>query len=249
MNMTDQQNTEHNKMGRFYGVGVGPGDPELITLKAQRVLSQVPVIFLPQKNEQSKSFAHSIVDGLINSTSQKVELLTFPMHKDPDLLQPYWEKATQEILHHLTQGYDCAFITEGDPFLYGTFIYIFNILQERYPEVYIEVIPGISSINAASASALIPLASNKERVAIIPATYHDDMDSLRDTLIKFDTVIMLKIHKVFDKVLALLEELNLTDRCIYIRRCTTKEEEIVTDIKSLKGKTLDYLSLLIVRKQ
>ena len=236
-------------MGRLYGVGVGPGDPELLTLKAQRILTQVPVVFLPQKSERSSSFAHSIVEGSITGSRQKVEPLIFPMHKDPDLLQPYWDKAVQKIRSYLVLGYDCAFITEGDPFLYGTFIYIFTIFRQRYPEVSIEVIPGISSINAAAATALLPLASNQEQVAIIPATYCDDAGSLRDILLRFDTIVMLKIHNVFDKVLEMLEELKLTEHCIYIRRCSTKEEEIVTDIKKLKGETLDYLSLLIVRKQ
>ncbi len=247
--MTNHNHNTSEKRGRLYGVGVGPGDPELLTLKAQRILSQVPVVFLPQKSERSNSFARTIIEDLIDSGRQKVEPLIFPMHKDPELLQPYWDKATQKIHSYLIRGYDCAFITEGDPFLYGTFIYIFALFQKLYPEVFIEVIPGISSINAAAATAQLPLASNQDLVAIIPSTYCSDADSLRDILLRFDTIIMLKIHKVFDKVLQILEELKLVEQCVYIKRCSTKEEEIINDIRKLKGETLDYLSLLIVRKQ
>ena len=231
-------------MGRLYGVGVGPGDPELITLKAQRILSQVSVIFVPQKDTEHESYARSIISGLLGSGTQKVVDLVFPMKKSA--LEPYWEKAADEIWQHLAQGEDCAFVTEGDPLLYGTFVYILPIFQERHPEVVIEVIPGISSINAAAASAMLPLSSGGERVAIISATYEDK--ALRETLESFDTVVLLKVNTAFDRILDVLEEMKLVDRCIYIRRCTTRDEEIVKDIRKLKGRSLDYLSLLIVRR-
>jgi len=93
---------------------------------------------------------------------------------------------------------------------------------------------------------MLPLSSGGERVAIIPATYEDK--ALRETLESFDTVVLLKVNTVFDRIMDVLEEMKLVDRCIYIRRCTTKDEEIVKDIRKLKGKNLDYLSLLIVRR-
>ncbi|MBT9148671.1 MAG: precorrin-2 C(20)-methyltransferase [Dehalococcoidia bacterium] len=232
------------KVGRLYGVGVGPGDPELITLKAQRILSQVSTIFVPRKDTNHESYARSIMSGLVKDSNQRIVDLIFPMQKSA--LEPYWERAADEIWQHLARGEDCAFVTEGDPLLYGTFAYILSIFQEHYPEVAIEIVPGISSINAASARALLSLASGSERVAIIPATYEDK--ALRETLESFDTVVLLKVNTVFDRILDVLEEMKLVDRCIYIRRCTTKDEEIVKDIRKLKGRDLDYLSLLIVRR-
>jgi len=237
-------NTNKRTMGQLYGVGVGPGDPELITLKAQRVLSQVSVIFVPQKDTGHQSYARSIISGLLGSPTQKVVELVFPMQKSA--LEPYWEKAAEEIWRHLAQGKDCAFVTEGDPLFYGTFVYILSIFQERHPEVVIEVIPGISSINAAAARAMLPLSSGGERVAIISATYQDK--ALRETLESFDTVVLLKVNTVFDRILDVLEEMKLTDKCVYVKRCTTKDEEIVRDIRELKGRNLDYFSLLIVRR-
>ena len=237
-------NAEKRKIGCLYGVGVGPGDPELITLKAQRILSQVSVIFVPQKDTGHESYAGSIISGSLESPTQQVVELVFPMQKSA--LEPYWERAADEIWQRLAQGEDCAFVTEGDPLLYGTFVYILSIFQERHPEVVIKVVPGISSINAAAASAVLPLSSGRERVAIIPATYQDK--ALRETLESFDTVVLLKINTAFDRILDVLEEMKLVDRCTYIRRCTTKDEEIVKDIRKLKGRDLDYLSLLIVRR-
>lgn len=235
-------------IGRFYGVGVGPGDPELLTLRAHHILSQVPVVFVPQKSPESKSYAYSIINNFIGKPSQKVVALIFPMQKDSQILMPYWERAVEEIWQYLEQGEDCAFINEGDPLLYGTFIHVFEIFRSRHPEVAIEVIPGISSINAASAMALLPLATGKERVAILPTTYENNIGALRGILESFDTVILLKVHTMFDKVLDLLEEMKLTDGCVYIQRCTAEDEEIVKDIRKLRGKKLNYLSLLIVRR-
>ena len=237
-------NIRNQGIGQLYGVGVGPGDPELITIKAQRILSQVSVIFVPSKGAGHESYAGSIISSLVKGSTPEVVKLIFPMQKSA--LESYWEKAVEEIWQHLTQGRDCALVTEGDPLLYGTFIYILSILQERHPEVSIEVVPGISSINAASARALLPLATGSERVATIPATYEDE--ALRETLQTFDTVVLLKVNAVFDRILDVLEEMNLVDKCIYIKRCTTEDEEIVRDIRRLRGKTLDYLSLVIVRR-
>lgn len=231
-------------IGHLYGVGVGPGDPELITLKAQRILSQVSVIFVPRKDAKHESYARSIISRLVENSNQRIVDLVFPMQKGT--LKPYWEEAVEKIWQHLALGKDCAFVTEGDALLYGTFTYILSIFQARHPEVTVEVIPGISSINAASARALLPLAISGERVAIIPATYEDE--ALRETLESFDTVVLLKVNTVFDRILDVLEEMKLADRCIYIRRCTTKDEEIVRNIRKLRGQELDYLSLLIVRR-
>lgn len=237
-------NTKKREIGRLYGVGVGPGDPELITVKAQRILSHVSLIFVPQKDAGHQSYAGSIISGLLGSLTPRMVELVFPMQKSA--LEPYWEKAADEIWQHLAQGEDCAFVNEGDPLLYGTFVYILSIFQKRHPEVDIEVIPGISSINAAAARAMLPLSSGGERVAIISATYQ--VNVLRETIESFDTVVLLKVNTVFDRILDVLEEMKLVDRCIYIRRCTTKDEEIVRDIRKLKGRDLDYLSLLIVRR-
>ncbi len=234
------------RIGHLYGVGVGPGDPELLTVRAARILSRAPVIFTPQKDGKSKSYARHIIAGLIKEPEQRVIELVFPMKKDAGRLTDYWEKAAETVWQHLSSGEDCAFITEGDPFLYGTFIHVFEILQKNHPEVSIEVIPGISSINAAAARALLPLATGGERIAILPATYEDK--AIRKTLEDFDTVVFLKINTVFDQVLNILEELNLVEKCVYVSRCTTEDEEIIRDIRKLKGQKLDYLSLLIVRR-
>jgi len=240
--------TRHQKkgIGRLYGVGVGPGDPELLTLRAYHLLSRVPVIFVPLKDKKSKSYAKSVIDNLVKKSEGKVVGLVLPMLRDREQLADYWRRAVESIWQYLEKGEDCAFVNIGDPLLYGTFIHILETLQKSHPEIEVEVIPGISSINAAAARAIVPLASNDEHIAIISGNREDKV--IRETLQKFDTVVFLKMNTIFDKLLTILEELNLKKKSVYVRRCTTQDEEIIWDISKLKGKKVDYFSLLIVRK-
>jgi precorrin-2/cobalt-factor-2 C20-methyltransferase len=231
--------------GTFYGIGVGPGDPELITLKAKRILAEVPVIFVPKKGEESTSYARSIIAGFIQPHQQVVELV-FPMLKERERLAGHWELAVERIWEHLGQGLDCAFVNLGDPLLYGTFINIIEALRSKCPQMHIQVIPGVSSITAAAAGAIIPLAIDDDRLAIISGKCDDSF--IRETLNKFDTVIFMKMYRVFDRVLAILEETQLIKNAVYVENCTTGKERIVTDLTRLKGEKLDYFSLLIVRK-
>ncbi len=232
--------------GRLYGVGVGPGDPELLTLRAQHVLSQVPVIFVPKKAEQSESIAESIVGNLTPGIKPKIVGLVLPMLRDEKQLQEYWHQAATTIRQHLEKGEDCAFVNVGDPLLYGTFTHILETLQKSHPEIEVEVVPGISSINAAAARAILPLASNDDNIAIISGNLEDK--AIRETLENFNTVVFMKINTMLNRLLTILEELNLTEKSVYVRRCTTRDEEIIRDIRKLTGKKVDYFSLLIVRK-
>jgi precorrin-2/cobalt-factor-2 C20-methyltransferase len=240
--------TRHGEkgIGRLYGVGVGPGDPELVTVKARRILSEVAVIFVPKKTEQSESIAESIIANLSLGIEPKIVGMVLPMLRDEEQLQGYWNQAADTIWRYLKDGEDCAFVNVGDPLLYGTFVHILEAVKNSHPEVEVEVIPGVSSINAAAARALVPLATGDERIAIISGNEEDRV--IRETLKNFDTVVFMKMNNMFDRLLAILKELGLLEKCVYIRRCTTQDEEIIRDIGRLKGEKVDYFSLLIVRK-
>ena len=233
-------------MAKIYAVGVGPGDPELLTRKAERILRQVSVICAPSANPTDSSYALSIVEEFIDRSRQEIIIQTFPMKKEQKGLEPFWENAAQQAAEFVRQGRDVAFITIGDPFLYSTFLYIYRIVREKYPDVSIEAIPGITSINAAAIAAGVPLAAASERVAIIPAAFEEQ--DLRRVLVDFDTIVLMKVNRVFEQVYALLQELGLEKKGVFIRRVGSGEEEVVFDLETLLGKKLDYLSLLIVKK-
>ncbi len=233
-------------MAKIYAVGVGPGDPELLTRKAERIIRSVPVICTPTGTADASSYALSIVEEFIDRGRQEVLVQIFPMRKDQEGLDPFWEKAAAEVAERIEAGRDVAFITIGDPFLYSTFLYLYRIFRDRYPHIPIEVVPGITSVGAASVAAALPLGMAADRIAILPATYEDA--ELRRTFEGFDTVVLMKVSRVFDRVYAILKELGLEKNAAFVRRVGSGEEEVVFDLERLLGERLDYLSLLIVKK-
>jgi precorrin-2/cobalt-factor-2 C20-methyltransferase len=233
--------------GKLYAIGVGPGDPELLTLKARRILSEVPLIFIPQKSTRSDSLAYTVIKQWTGRPGQKIEPLIFPMSQEAETLAFHHTQAASKIMESLAAGLDCAFINIGDSLLYGTFIYILQILQKQRPDIAVEVIPGISSVNASAAAALMPLTSDDERLAVLSAETDDVF--IRRTLLEFDTVVFLKVSLTFDRLLKLLDELQLTRKAVLVRHCSTDRQEIVRDISTLKGRSIDYFSMLLVRRK
>ncbi len=233
-------------MATIYAVGVGPGDPELLTRKAERIIRQAPVICAPTGAADAASYALSIVEHLLDRSKQEIITRVFPMMKKGPELEAAWAEVAKEVIERIDNGLDVAFITIGDPCLYSTFLYIQRLISEKRADIPIEIIPGISSINAAAAAAGIPLGIAGERIAILPATYEDY--ELRKTLLEFDTVVLMKVSRVFDRVYALLQELGMTDKAVFVRRVGSSQQEVVFDVSTLVGRELDYLSMLIVRR-
>lgn len=233
------------KFGVLYGLGVGPGDPELITVKAFRMLKECPVIAYPKKLRGSKSYAQRIVDVYINPAEKEMVGLVFPMTKDEEVLNREWRKSVEEIYRYLAAGKDVAFVTEGDPMLFSTFIHLMKLMQELYPEVPIETIPGISSFNGSANRLGIPLADGDEHVAMIPA--HEDMDAMRKAIEDHDAVVFIKVAKVIDEMLALLKDMGLYNRAHVVTKVTS-DEEIIWQLDDLAGAELNYLSCMVVRK-
>lgn len=233
-------------LGTFWGVGVGPGDPELLTLKAHRILTQSPVVCIPKQGFSADGYSYNIVKGFLDAEKQELVELIFPMTKDLERLRPYWDQNLTAIMERITAGKDCAFITEGDPLLYSTFTNIYQLLARRHPNVPVRVVPGVTSISGVCAEAMVPLAHGNERIAIIPATYGDDR--LRQVLEDFDSIVLMKVNSVFDQALDLLEELGLVEHSVYVKKATAGEQELIRDIRTLRGKKLEYLSMLLVKK-
>ncbi|OGQ60524.1 MAG: precorrin-2 C(20)-methyltransferase [Deltaproteobacteria bacterium RIFCSPLOWO2_02_FULL_53_8] len=237
------------KTGRLYGVGVGPGEAELITIKAARVINDSPVIAIPKSADSSadgRSKALVIVEQLIALDAKEILELDFPMTRDKDALLASRAKAAGAICLHLKAGRDVVFITLGDPLFYSTFGCLVPFVRQAAPEAVIEAVPGVTSFCASAAAAMMPIAEAGESVAVIPAAY--DLEDVRAALSAFDTVILMKVNKVIDKVVALLIETGLERKAVFVSRAGWSEERVVTDVASLKGEVLDYFSLIIIRK-
>ncbi|EFM12248.1 precorrin-2 C20-methyltransferase [Paenibacillus curdlanolyticus YK9] len=234
------------KIGTLYGVGVGPGDPELITVKAFRLLKECPVIAYPRKRMGAKSYALEIVELYVNTAEKDMLGLVFPMTKDQATLDREWNKTTELIWQHLQAGRDIAFVTEGDPNLYSTFIHMARLMQKLHPEVPIRSVPGISSVLGAAARLNVPLADGDDQVAIVPAT--GDRDEMKRAIVEHDAIVFIKVAKVLDMMIDILEELHLIDKASVVTKVTSPQELVWRNIRELKGQELEYLTLMVVRK-
>ena len=157
-----------------------------------------------------------------------------------------WRRAACEIAERLKGGQDAAFITEGDPMLYSTFSYVLKSIRADYPGVPVEIVPGVSSVMAAAASAEAPLVIHGQSLAVLPAAY--GISGLREAIASHDTVVLMKVNRAMLRALTELEELGMTGKSVYVKRATTDSEQVVHDLKQLVEEDLDYFSLLIVRK-
>lgn len=232
-------------IGTLYGLGVGPGDPELITVKAFRKLQECPVIAYPKKLKGSKSYAHRIVEMYIQPSEKEMLGLVFPMTKDEETLRVEWAKSVEMIYTYLAKGQDVAFVTEGDPMLFSTFIHLMKLMKETHADVPIETVAGISSFNGSANRLGIPLADGDDHVAMIPAT--ENMEDMRRVLETHDAVVFIKVAKVLNEMLDLLEEMNLLYG-VHVVTKVTSDEEVIWDVDELRGVELNYLSCMVVRK-
>ncbi len=198
-----------------------------------------------KKLKGSKSYAHRIVDVYINPEEKDMLGLVFPMTKDEAVLEREWTKSVELVYGKLQEGKDVAFVTEGDPLLYSTFIHMMKLMQDMHPEVEIRTVPGISSFNGSASRLGIALADGDDRVAIIPA--YDNYDAMREAIESHDAVVFIKVAKVIDLMLKVLRDLDLLDKASVVTKVTS-DEEIIWDVQELDGVDLEYLTLMVVRK-
>ncbi len=241
--MGTQSNSK--QYGRLYGVGVGPGDPELLTVKARRLLQRVGVICFTQLDDGRESYALRVVrDFLVEPVPEFLNIVV--PSDDTPVSEETWRDAAARIGSRLHEEQDVAFITEGDPMLYSEFSYLLGWVREDFPHLEIEVIPGVSSVMAAAASAGVPLATHGQRLAILPAVY--GIDDLREAITSYDTTVLMEVNRTLLEALANLEKLGLAGKAIYVRRATTQKEEVVQNIHQLSEEDFDYFSLLIIKR-
>jgi precorrin-2/cobalt-factor-2 C20-methyltransferase len=227
------------RRGRLYGLGVGPGDPELLTLKALRLLREVPVIAYPAP-EQGESFARSIVGGWIGSHQREIAF-RFAMRPGPPPASTYDDAATV-LAAELDSGRDVALLCQGDPLFYGSFASILTRLAERYR---IEIVPGVSSLTACAAAAGIALVAYKEALAVVPATL--DEDRIEARLAAADAAVIVKLGRHVAKVRRVLDRLGLLDAAVYVEHATLPSMRI-GPLACLEADQAPYFSTALVRR-
>jgi len=236
---------------KLFCVGCGPGDPELLTVRAVNLIKSAEVIFAPTAREGKPSIALSVVEKYIDRPTKTVSLI-FPMVKDRESLKDYWKRNAEEIAGAVKSGKNVVYLTVGDPALYSTWIYIHRELKKSHKDIEVEIVPGITSIFAIAAKAKISLAEGEETVAVVPACY--DMERVRRTANACDTVIFLKDGRYFDSVIEMLGQAGFPDDAtIAIAQDVSDQGEILevkklSDLRGKKGPTEKYFSIMVAKK-
>ncbi|MCU0589333.1 MAG: precorrin-2 C(20)-methyltransferase [Syntrophobacteraceae bacterium] len=234
-------------LGILYGIGVGPGDPDLLTLKAVKVLKRVAHVFAAASSKNDYSLAHDIVREHIPS-STPVDQLAFPMTFNSEKLEDAWQANCEQVVEVLRQGKDVAFLTLGDPLTFSTFIYLMRKVRSRIPGARVSVVPGITSFQAAAACAGEPLAEGEEIVSIISGAKGGER--LKDVISLSDSVVLMKAYKYLPEILSEVEEAGLQDSCCFISRCGLEGEVIERDFdKLLQMERPNYLSLMLIKRR
>ncbi|MCL4484865.1 MAG: precorrin-2 C(20)-methyltransferase [Nitrospirae bacterium] len=236
--------------GTLYGIGVGPGDPELLTLKAARILGEVPVIAVPTSYSDAGSMAMEVIAPLLEERkrshrSPEIVSLLFPMTRDETVLREARMRNGELLLGALSRG-DVAFVALGDILFYSTFGNLLTGLFALRSPVPVEVVPGVTSYSAAAGRLVEPLVQGSERLAVLPAVY--DPSEIEEVLERFEVVVLMKINKVFASVRDILERKNLLDRSAFVSMVGRPEERVSRTLDELAPGSVPYMSLLVVRK-
>ena len=227
--------------GILHGLGVGPGDPELITLRALRLLRAAPVVAYPAP-ETGDSLARAIVAPHLPGGQVEI-VLRMPMVASRFPAQEVYDRAAMEIGGHLDAGRDVAVLCEGDPFFYGSFMYLFGRMAETHR---VEVVPGVSSLTACAAALAAPLAARDDVLAVLPATL--PAEELAARLDGVDAVAIIKLGRHFAKVRAVLDDAGLLDRARYVSHASMADQA-TGPVVAVDPATVPYFSMILVHRR
>ena len=228
--------------GKLYGIGIGPGDPELLTLKAVRILKSIDVIAIPESRKEKGSIAMGIAGEHIKKDAETMTL-TFPMVKEESVKKKFREENALKIKEKIDAGKTVAFLTLGDPMIYSTFIYILEYLKKL--DVEIETVPGITSFCAIGSRLNVPIASQNENLAIIPVDKNTDFESLLE---KADNLVFMKVSADNKRLADTLKKYETNYDFMITTKCGTPDEKISYRLDDLYD-DVTYLTTMIVKKK
>ena len=226
--------------GKLYGLGLGPGDPELITVKAHRILTSVPVLAWPAA-DTGPSFARSIVEQWISKDQIEIPMV-MPMRVERNPAQEVYNTGARQIAHHLQAGRDVAVLCEGDPFFYGSFMYIFERLAGEFE---IEIVPGVSSIMAGAAALQRPLSARNDVLTVIPGPI--ETDRMRAQIVAADAVAIMKVGRHFERIYSLISDMGLIDHAGYLERVSLPEQRILP-LRNVRNDSAPYFAIILIYK-
>lgn len=234
------------KIGTFFGIGVGPGDPDLIPLKAVKVLQKVQTVFTAASSKNDYSLAVSIAAPHLAEDAE-IRSLPFPMTKARGEKEHAWAVNAEVIAETLQAGRDAVFLTLGDPLTYSTYGYVLRALKNRFPHQPVVTIPGITSYQASAAALNTPLVEGDESLLIMAGTR--GTERIRTLNGNAENVVILKAYRNMGDICEALDEARLLEDSTGVIRCGMQDQEVVEDIRSLVPRDPNYWTLIIAKRQ
>lgn len=231
--------------GTFYGIGVGPGDPDLIPLKSVKILNRVQVIFAAASSKNDYSQAVAIAKPHLPE-DVSVRLLPFPMTKSIEEKQASWQSNARTIITELEKGLDVAFLTLGDSLTYATYGYVLRYVRMLAPHIPIQTLPGITSYQAAAARINTPLVEGEESLLLLSGV--EGGDRLRQLSSCAENVVFLKAYRNTRDITEALDEAGMLESSVCITNCGRENEEIITDLRELEQRPPGYWTLIIAKQ-
>lgn len=235
-------------MATLYGVGVGPGDPLLLTLKAVKLIQQAPVVcYLAAESGQAQA-KHIAREAFAMRSEEQAEkqqhiVITMPMSLDRTAANQAYDQGAKAIYSQLAEGNDVVFLCEGDPLFFGSFSYLLQRLAEH---VTVEIVPGISSVHAAASALQLPLTLQKESFAVISGRHTDEQ--IRQALINHDSLVIMKAGAARPRILALLADTQRTEEANYLEYISRDNQLIQQNVDQLAAEAGPYFSLFVVTR-
>lgn len=229
--------------GTFWGIGVGPGDPDLLTIKAMKAMKQVDIIIAPKTEKKEGSVALSIAQPYLRDDVEIVYQV-FPMVANFADSSAAWEKNKAEIQAFLHNGKSVAFLTLGDPMFYSTYIYIYRLLKAAHEKII--TVPGVPSFCAIGSKLGYPIVEGNDVLSIVPATA--DKAKIEKALAASDNVVLMKVYKNFADIVDMLAKYDMAEQSVMVSRCDLPGEDIICDIVKQKDKKVNYLSTILTRR-
>ncbi len=236
----------NKQYGTLYGIGVGPGDPELIPLKAVNILKRVAVIFAASSKKNDHSQAVNIARPHIPKESE-VRLLPFLMSKNQDEKEENWKAQAKAIIAEMEKGQDVAFLTLGDSMTFATYSYVLKYILALAPHAPVVTVPGISAYQAAAARVNRPLVEGEESLLILSGV--EGGRHFKDFAGLADNVVFMKAYRHADDICDVLEEKNMLESSVAVANCGLEDETVIEDLTELRTRKPGYWTLVLAKKK
>ena len=226
--------------GTLFGIGVGPGDPELMTLKAHRILTSAKVIAYPAPDDGA-SFARSIVSEFLSNEQIEIPII-IPMRVERFPAKSVYDAAAVQIANHLSEGEDVVVLCEGDPFFYGSFMYLFERLSDDFP---VEIVPGVSSLMASAAALKRPLAARNDVLSVIPGPLSDE--EILNQLNACDAAAIIKVGRHFERIRGVIKQAGLINHAGFLERVSLDNQQVMA-LGDVPEGAVPYFSIILIYK-